>query len=1333
MPIGLPIDLTDLLGRKSIDKAEVVAKEEDRAKERARAEESALKVFWSGQQALAEQIGELPALDTPGGVITRGLVDEHGDPTEDGELFVELKHRGFLNDSGDLTEQGKIFATDREDALNSDNLHIYVSRKLAGLDTGPKQSFGDMLGGVVGMAGDLLKGVVKTVTAPIRVMGDATIAGEMADHFIRSQAASESAIEGPSRLGAGVNLMRERAMNLFTGEDGMELWAAEQSYDRFNQDLDDMSAAKLAGVLGVADETVQGALRTVANVVSDSPEQAQKEGAAMGVMLDPSNLATMGIGGSAAKLPFLARMGVKAEQAMDAGLIAQRSMLEAAQAKRALDAAKFYGRAAQNEGRALESAGRMAESQAMFGRAAEHLKQADTLATRLPELEASAAARQQYAAKVLQDAGIAPDFMAGVEQARAIGRSIRAAPARIIGGSLEKIGDGLIAADSKLGPMLKKVTGSSRGAAALIGIGTGNPLLATLGAADRIIAAGPLVKGIGRFSKILGTELMEARGSVPFWQRVRQAENATPLMRSVAGGLDNLTLGGKVAIPFRRAAAVPGALAQAAPVNVLFQGLAKGGDFGTDTFKEGIAQSLIFDGGAAFAGALTGGKVNDLRAKHAGDELNFRKRLSPEESPLFSRMNRGARKNMAAYAAAFPELRFKMTESGPSSYDRGSNTATININGDKLRPLVAHEVNHHIQIKGQIEEGIAAMLMGDEASGGLFRAKDGTLDPHFRKAMDAYNQRMTGGGLKPLDPREFAIEYFNEATVDSLLADVDSGLLAKAAGRSDFERTMARVIEATIPKVPIIRDLFFRLGGAIDKGGRMVEGNGLLAGGIREIPGAKAMVRKIIDAEAGRKTPGRPGVGLEPTRQVLTVDPASKSSLETMQAAIETDPAGNPVLDAQGEPTRITEKTAKEREKAGEDASKVIDKEAAGEPLPPLPEDPVIREEMETETQQQREKRVGAPDEKGVRSGTHLSPHAFRALKGLNEIQRGILRMLMRTARDQSGERFQVINHKATQRNEYGRKIRYGSFGADVREVVPVGVKISKKGSVLVEVLEVDQLRKNLERRGSSDRGKKLYGGDLTKIMADVQAVIDLHAQGLSTDDYFKAKYGPAWEGHKNFVNSVLDLQTPEQKRHNPQIEEDDVKGGSVLKSYRVDRISKATKMDGTPLPFQGDKVKVNYFPNGIPEAYHGTPHAVDLFDTGRIGTGEGNQQYGWGLYFSSLPEVAQHYADALKGSGKGNVYKVSLKPDAASFLDYDLPVSKQSTPVKKALLKIYPQLEGRNLDGIFVRPEGKEMSMKLLSEGVRGVKYSDQGSRFTGGDSKNYVIFDGDDVDILK
>lgn len=46
--------------------------------------------------------------------------------------------------------------------------------------------------------------------------------------------------------------------------------------------------------------------------------------------------------------------------------------------------------------------------------------------------------------------------------------------------------------------------------------------------------------------------------------------------------------------------------------------------------------------------------------------------------------------------------------------------------------------------------------------------------------------------------------------------------------------------------------------------------------------------------------------------------------------------------------------------------------------------------------------------------------------------------------------------------------------------------------------------------------------------------------------------------------------------------------------------------------------------------AYHGSPHKFDKFSTDNIGTGEGVQAYGHGLYFAGDKAVAEHYRNVL-------------------------------------------------------------------------------------------------------
>jgi hypothetical protein len=78
---------------------------------------------------------------------------------------------------------------------------------------------------------------------------------------------------------------------------------------------------------------------------------------------------------------------------------------------------------------------------------------------------------------------------------------------------------------------------------------------------------------------------------------------------------------------------------------------------------------------------------------------------------------------------------------------------------------------------------------------------------------------------------------------------------------------------------------------------------------------------------------------------------------------------------------------------------------------------------------------------------------------------------------------------------------------------------------------------------------------------------------------------------------------------------------------------------------------KIGALPDAI-TAYHGSPHDFDGFDMSKIGTGEGAQAYGHGLYFAENENVAKEYRDnissqALDGA-KAVLQRVGGDVDAA-------------------------------------------------------------------------------------
>jgi len=148
--------------------------------------------------------------------------------------------------------------------------------------------------------------------------------------------------------------------------------------------------------------------------------------------------------------------------------------------------------------------------------------------------------------------------------------------------------------------------------------------------------------------------------------------------------------------------------------------------------------------------------------------------------------------------------------------------------------------------------------------------------------------------------------------------------------------------------------------------------------------------------------------------------------------------------------------------------------------------------------------------------------------------------------------------------------------------------------------------------------------------------------------------------------------------------------------------------------------------------AYHGTPHNIrGKFDISKVGTGEGAQAYGHGMYFAENPKVAQEYQKMLAGpeqtaseylklyktpesaisalqygitpnltpeakkfsqdaidvlrSGKelkGNLYKVDIPDkDIPMMLDWDKPLLQQTPQVQEALAKLGIKTDAKKLN----------------------------------------------------
>lgn len=134
--------------------------------------------------------------------------------------------------------------------------------------------------------------------------------------------------------------------------------------------------------------------------------------------------------------------------------------------------------------------------------------------------------------------------------------------------------------------------------------------------------------------------------------------------------------------------------------------------------------------------------------------------------------------------------------------------------------------------------------------------------------------------------------------------------------------------------------------------------------------------------------------------------------------------------------------------------------------------------------------------------------------------------------------------------------------------------------------------------------------------------------------------------------------------------------------------------------------------------AFHGSPHRFSKFSLDAIGTGEGAQAYGWGLYFASKREVAEYYRDALAAVDTtlvvaGKRYRAgdtsTPEAEAAAFVieisGRNNPYSRRAGETMTATKAIREAIAGVSINTFTNDADAvREALLKMQSEGVRFV-----------------------------
>jgi hypothetical protein len=98
--------------------------------------------------------------------------------------------------------------------------------------------------------------------------------------------------------------------------------------------------------------------------------------------------------------------------------------------------------------------------------------------------------------------------------------------------------------------------------------------------------------------------------------------------------------------------------------------------------------------------------------------------------------------------------------------------------------------------------------------------------------------------------------------------------------------------------------------------------------------------------------------------------------------------------------------------------------------------------------------------------------------------------------------------------------------------------------------------------------------------------------------------------------------------------------------------------------------------PKGGLRAYHGSAADFDGFSDAARGTGDGQQAFGPGHYFTESDDLAKDYRDRLasRDGTKGRLYEVDIKAGQEQMLDWDKPFNEQPAAVQGALRDVVAQ-----------------------------------------------------------
>ena len=1165
-----------------------------------------------------------PAINDQTDFKALGLEDENGKVTTKGEQYAELKDLGIITQFGGLSNHGKALLMSEDDALLPENIDIFRAREDIGMykgeDVGVLKQIGDL-------STELATGVQNIVTgaaqyglgglAQIGVLSDENKAADIAGGVAAIDAFTTGMAKLPMMSEGIVDSLVTLVATQMADSEDIAMVQAQHRQDVLRKASLQADYSFLEQVAPIIDYVPQklslppvigGSIETASKTMGEanyseftqpiqavsqfSPMLLQGPLAPLGLAIQPEMLAIHATQTGATKL-WAAAAAPVARAAFRAGETAKivrqlevdASILNAQQSIAITKAEKASNLSVSLSEKANTATftGDVVGSKA----AADVAARADALAKSSKAYAENIGGRlnnvNEQIAKFQNAYGVA-------DRTLKIADTFRKWPTvagAVVGWPLEQLGKGLIATRKGVDAVsarTDKIGGMIRLADKVSGIGVGavgsvfNPMLAVPAVAKvagkGILALGPVIKGVGSFTRVMGEAASERAASIPFWQKVANFENLNPTQRMLANGFSEFAVAGGY---LKR---VGGNYAKTYPAFLGLEYL-HSGDLKTAA-KNAIAPTIVIGAPGALLGSAVTGSRSDLRKLAQQDMLNFRSRMPSEQRQKFDSMDSGVKKVVANVAESQPGVKFDFTDTGRGRFDENTYTVFINPNSrSPLRPIVTHEFLHHITEAGGATNSINHLLFGNEiGTGGLLKSVDGRYDKDYLKFKDEYiklqeqddaARRRNGQEVKAqtMDDAYMGMEYFVETQVDRLLRMSESGELSRLAGKTQLQRFASKKInelaDSMMNRGAFLENLAMRMGSLRDNKGEYVMGNGILAEGVRDMPEMRNLFNKLISETSGRRPNATKSMDARSTskssqgREIPITD-NNDPMIGSMYSDFVFDENNVVKRDQYGNPERISNDRKKSQESIGLSVADLQAKRIqSGESLLPgeLRYDPQAKEWV----------------------GNYLTPEQIDVIRNSGFFEQPFLDSLdlvNGAAKRGLGEVVNLSYSAATKRNKKMGP-SYFSGGVTLRQISPIEVRINKAGGIYVKSVDVLQLRANINEMARSKEGSRVYDGDAVAIADDVNAVMKLHANDQPTDAYF-AKYGAEAQTRKKLINSVfgktlIDKGINEFSSSAPR---------SVIKDFRIDRFGKSVLKKGTDGVQVNHKfVRINYLPEG--------------------------------------------------------------------------------------------------------------------------------------------------------